>query len=814
MVRHHLIDPSSRQDLKDMNILASYKWLKEYLKIDLRAEDFARELSLRSMSVESIENGADKFNNMVVGVIREVKPHPKADRLRIAVTDVGGQTVEIVCGGSNLAPHQRVFVALPGAKVRWHGEGDLVELKETEIRGVKSVGMICSAVEVGFEKLQGEEREIWDLTNVTQAAAGTPIVEALDLNDTVFDVEITTNRPDCMGIVGLAREGGAATKAAFANPNIVPLMAGNGPVVTLSAKKLCPRYMAAEVKNVKVGPSPWWLQKRLLQAGHRPINNIVDITNYVLHEFGQPLHAFDADLVRGKKIEVRPARKGETILALDGVEYQLSSKNLVIADAERPIAIAGVMGGKETGTTTATTTVIFEAATFDAVSIRKTARDLNCYSDSQLVFEKGLSTEALPQALARAVELAKELAGAELVGVGDARLVPYKAHTYPVLYKKIRARIGVEITDEAIDDILKRLGFELTKTGKRTVATVPYWRDHDIEVEVDLTEEVARIYGYHEMPLTLPSAPPPSYPDDRELVLEGQLKRALAAMGYTEFFGYSFTDSKTLERYRISPSEAVAVLNPLSEELSHLRPTLVPNLLRDIEHNQPNIPAGKVFELSRIHLPQPEGLPQEKFRLALAHYGSENAEQAYRELKGSLEAIGNSFGVQFSFIGDANDDRWHPSRHAVMSFGQGDYLKPVGVIGQLAAPYQEAFGIARPVWLVDLDLETLMPLLKKTMHYEPVTDYPSVRRDLSVLIKESVQFEHLAKQIRTQNVLITSVDLKEIYRGQGVGEGQKSLTLTITFTSPVRTLTSEEIDELMTQIQHVLTGNFGAAIRG
>jgi phenylalanyl-tRNA synthetase beta chain len=307
-----------------MNILASYKWLKEYVKTDLSAEEFARELSLKSMSVESIVHGRDKFNNMVVGVIKEVKAHPKADRLRITVVDVGSRTVEIVCGGSNLAVDQKVFVALPGSKVRWHGEGELVELAETEIRGVKSVGMICAPAEVGFDKIAVGEKEIWDLSAVTSSPAGTPIAEALDIDDTVFDIEITTNRPDCMGMIGLAREAAAAVEASFSQPNVTLPSAGAGIEVSLEAKKLCPRYLAATIKNAKVGPSPWWLQKKLLLAGHRPINNIVDITNFVLHEYGQPLHAFDAAKVQGK-IVVRPAKAGESLKALDGKDYKITS---------------------------------------------------------------------------------------------------------------------------------------------------------------------------------------------------------------------------------------------------------------------------------------------------------------------------------------------------------------------------------------------------------------------------------------------------------------------------------------------------------
>jgi phenylalanyl-tRNA synthetase beta chain len=795
-----------------MNISASYKWLREYVKTDLAPEEFARELSLKSMSVESIEKSADKFANMVVGVIKEVKPHPKADRLRLTMVDVGGQTVQIVCGGSNLEVDQKVFVALPGSKVRWHGEGDLVELAETEIRGEKSIGMICAPAEVGFEKLQGEEREIWDLTSITDAKVGTPIAQALDLDDAIFDIEITTNRPDCMGIIGLAREAGAAVEAAFAEPTLILPQAGPGIEVSLQAKKLCPRYLAATIKHVKVGPSPWWLQKRLLQSGHRPINNIVDITNYVLQEYGQPLHAFDADKVSGG-IVVRLAKKGEVLKALDGKDYQLTSKHLVIADSERPLAVAGVMGGLESGTTAETTTVIFEAATFEPVSIRKTARDLNLYSDSQLVFEKGLSPEALPIALAKAIELASELAGGTLEGITDARIDDYKPAAYPVQFKKIRSRIGVDISDDEIASILTRLGFKLEKTGSRVTATVPYWRDHDIEAEVDLTEEVARMYGYHKMPLTLPSAPPPVLADDASLVWEAWFKKFLSEVGYTEFFAYSFIDQKSLEKYGISPQDAVRVLNPLAEDLSHLRPSLLPSILRDIERNQAQVPTAKVFELSRVHRPKANDLPEERFQLVVAQYGRDDIEQVFRDMRGVLELLGQRTGMTFHIGGQVADNRWNSARSAYVSVAQGDDRMVIGTIGQVANTNQAAFGIVKPVFVLDLDLETLLPYLRRALSYTPVSEYPFITRDVSFIVSERTEFVVLENMMKAQNVLVQKVDLVDIYRGQGVGEGKKSVTLSITFGSPDRTLTSDEVAEIMTTIEHKLVSDFGALVR-
>ncbi len=795
-----------------MNILASYNWIKEYLKIDVSADDFAREFSLRSMSVEAIEKSENKYANMVVGLIKEIKQHPKADRLRIAITDVGANTVEIVCGGTNIEVGQKVFVALPGAKVRWHGEGELVELAETEIRGVKSVGMICSPIEVGFDKLQGAEREIWDLSKVTDAQPGRPIAEALDLNDAIFDIEITTNRPDCMGIIGLAREAGAALSAEFTSSIPALPQTSSSLQVSLQAKKLCPRYMAASLKNVKVGPSPWWLQKKLLQSGHRPINNIVDITNLVLHEYGQPLHAFDATKLEGNQIVVRTATKGEKIKALDGKDYPLSSKHLVIADARKPLAVAGVMGGLESGTTESTTRVVFEAATFDPVSIRKTARDLNLYSDSQLVFEKGLSTEALPAALARAIELAMDIAGAELEGITDARLGEYKAQTYPVVFKKIRSRIGVEIPDNEIKQILERLGFKLDITGSRVIATVPYWRDHDIEAEIDLTEEVARIFGYHRLTPTLPAKAPPTLMDDISFKWGIWAKRLLAQVGYTEFYGYSFIDSPTLEKYGLSPANAVKVFNPLSDDLSHLRPSLMPSLLRDIERNQANRPQAKVFELARTYKPKAGDLPDENLSLVVAEYGNENAEQAYMNLRGTLELLGNRSGLKFTVAGEA-DEHWHPSRSALVQVEVDGSKQTVGTLGQVANAYQQAFGIVRPVFVLELDFEALLTHFKQTSTYQPVSEFPIVQRDLSFVVSERTAFEALVEKLKAQNVLITKIELVDIYRGEGVAKGQKSVTLSITFASEERTLTSAEVEEVMITLGHILTGEFKATLR-
>lgn len=802
-----------------MNILASYSWLKEYCKTNASPEEFAQELSLKSMSVEHIDVLRNRFTNIIVGEIKEIVAHPNANKLHIAKTDVGGRVVDIVCGGSNIAVSQRVVVALPGAKVRWHGEGDLIELKETEIRGVKSIGMICAAAEIGFEKLPAGEHEIWDITALTTAAPGTPLAEALDLDDVVFDIEITTNRPDCMGILGLAREGAAAVSVHF-SPHALWIAdaaqkvlsgTGEGPKVTIAEPKLCSRYMAARVDGVKVGPSPWWLQKKLLLAGHRPINTIVDITNLVLHEFGQPMHTFDAEKIRSE-IVVRKAKKGEKLAALDGKTYDLPASTLVIADADRPLAVAGVMGGQESGTVETTTSIVFEAATFDAVSVRKTSRALNLYSDSQLIFEKGLSPDALPAALAYAVKLATEIAGGRLVGVTDVYPKPEKTLRFPVRPAKMRDRIGIEISDETVEDLLTRLGFTIEKSGKKMTVIVPFWRSHDIEEEVDLTEEVARMYGYHRMPSVLPVAAPPTTPDDASLTWEMRFKHLLAGEGCTELFGYSFIDARDLERGGIAPVDAVKVWNPLSEELGYLRPSLIPSFLRDCALNAPHTPTGEVFEIARIYRPQENDLPDERISLVCGVYGVEEGERSYRRVRSALEGVMEITGLSYRLERETQDLGWHPGRTAKVFVRLGNEEVALGMIGQTSVARQEAFGLMRPVMLMCLDLERIIAHAKDRKKYEPVPEYQGAERDISVVVAETVTHEEMLKAM-AKGQFIRSIELKDMYRGEAIDADKKSVTYTLSLGAADRTLTSEEIDAALRGTVEALQVRCGAELR-
>ncbi|OGL73223.1 phenylalanine--tRNA ligase subunit beta, partial [Candidatus Uhrbacteria bacterium RIFCSPHIGHO2_02_FULL_60_10] len=541
-----------------MNLLASYNWIKEYVSLRETPEQFARKLSLSGPSVERSYPQAPPFDKMVVGVITSIAPHPQADKLRVVATDIGGEVLELVCGGVNLSVGMKVAVALVGSKVRWHGQGDLVELQLAEIRGVKSAGMICGANEIGLaDAFPHAEKEILDLT-WCKAKAGTPLAKALDLEDTVFDIEVTTNRPDAFAIIGLAREAAAILGSKFLwREGVVPTPAKAGRILPLAVKnqapKVCTKYLAVVMDNLCAGPSPWWLKSRLRQAGLRSVNAIVDITNYVMLEYGQPMHAFDYEQLAGKSIVVRHAQAGEKLKTLDGVEHDLAGEQVVIADGEKPVAVAGVMGGEHSGVTDKTTTIVFECATFDPVAVRRTARALNLHTDSSLRYEKGLPEELTRAALARAVELCQKVAcgrvASKVIEVGASAKRRRKWLFRPAAAEAV---IGVRIPRPRMVGILKSLGFGVTPKSKigdiKYEVTVPYWRARDIEDERDFAEEIARVYGYANLPSEIPSGRLPLAPTDPLLVAEDRAKVFLAAAGFTELLQYSLVSREILEK--------------------------------------------------------------------------------------------------------------------------------------------------------------------------------------------------------------------------------------------------------------------------
>ena len=805
-----------------MNLLASYNWIKEHVALPISAEEFARRISLCGPAVERLHPQALLYDKMVVGQIRAVKPHPNADKLRLVAVDVGTNApLEVVCGGSNLAPGMKIAVALLGAKVRWHGQGDLIELGPAEIRGVKSDGMICGANEIGLgDAFPHAEKEILDLS-WCKAKPGTSLAKALDLEDTVFDIEVTTNRPDAFSMVGMAREAAAILHGKFlwketVLPSLPKAMTPIPLAVKNHATKLCTRYQAVVMTDVTVGPSPWWMKKRLLLAGLRPINTIVDITNYVMLELGQPMHAFDYDELEGNEIVVRTAKAGEKMLALDGKEYVLADGQLVIADAMWPIAVAGVMGGEDTGVREATKTIVFEAATFDPVSVRRTARALNLHSDSSLRFEKGLSEETTSAALARAVELCQEVAcGRVASAVTDLRSAPHKKVKFSFRPEKAEELIGVAIPKKEMLTILKSLGFSVGGTGKKIEVTVPHWRERDIEGERDFAEEIARVHGYHNLPSVMPAGVGSAIGGRRSadglIDVEDRAKFFFKGAGCTEVINYSLVPASHFEKcdWKIEDTHALRIANPLSADFEYMRVSLIPGVLQTIKENQGLFPEGRLFELSRTYHKKDGSLPAERLRLALAVYGSTVGDELFRAAKGMLEAYANEVHVGLTFSRREDSSLWHPGR-AVDVVVDGDSL---GFFGEVHPVVLKRFGIDGRVAAFEIDFADLHTHQRTHARYVPIPQFPSVLRDLALMLDERTEFGDLHAAISGVSALLKDVELFDVYRGKGVDAGKKSLAIHLTFSALDRTLTAEEVDAEVAGITKGLAEKFGATVR-
>lgn len=822
-----------------MNSLVSYDWLKEYVKLKETPEQFAARVSLSGPAVEKIfPQGAD-LENVVVGRVVELKAHPNADKLKIAMTDVGlDKPLHIVCGGSNLLKDQWVAVALLGAKVKWHGQGDPIVLEPVEIRGVPSEGMICASTEIGLgDAFQNSERMILDLgaelgwndaARAKPPKAGTPLADALGLsNDVVMDIEVTSNRPDCMGMVGMAREAAAILNRPFlwkepVLPKAVAKVAkskGAAVPVKISAKKHCPRYMAAKISGVKVAPSPWWLKRRLMSAGLRPINNIVDISNYVMLELGQPTHIFDAATVKGA-IDIRLSRMGEKIQALDGKTYELDDTVLLIADDEKPIALAGVMGGEQTGTTVNTTDVIIECATFDPVTIRRGARKVNLQSDAQLRFEKGLSTAALPDAMNRTIGLVLELAGGTLAGpITDVGATKYKPLRFSTTVDEVDSLIGIKVPKAEMLARLRRLGFKVSSTGKTIKAEVPWWRDHDIELGRDLVEEIARIEGYANIPGQIPFGLKPR-PMSADLVWEKQAREILKGAGLSEVYTYSFVSKDLLAKADYDPAHMLHVQNPLTSDFEVMRTTLLPSILQVAAENAERFPEQRLFEISNVYYPKTKheergageaawsDLPNEQLEGSMLFLGMP---EPWRAAKGAVEHLFGEMGIKgVEWRRLDNDSFWHPGRTVQAYLGE----KLLATVGELSPKIAKNFKFETPVALVDLPFGQTVAHATAAKAYVPLPAFPEAKRDLAVVVDYRVEFADLEKTIRETANLLTAVDWFDTYRGDKLPADKKSVAMHLTFAAPDRTLESKEVDGMMEKILLALKEKFKAESRG
>lgn len=799
-----------------MNISISYNWLKEFLPTTLSPDEFASEMSAHGPAVERVHREHEDLDGIVVGRVVSVHTHPNADKLRRASVDVGKEVVEVVCGGSNLTAGMKVAFARIGARVRWHGEGDLVKLKSAEIRGVKSFGMICAANEIGLSDLYPHaEREIMDVSSIS-AAPGTAITIALGLDDAIFDFEVTTNRIDAFSVVGLAREARAILGVADVSPRskprerrltpATPGSPGPGISVVVQAKQLCPRYQAAVIRGVRMGPSPAWMKQRLIASGLRPINAAVDVANYVMLELGHPLHTFDAAKLTRGMIMVREARSGESIAALDGKTYSLTRGMLVIADADRPVAIAGVMGSEGSGVTSATTDIIIEAAAFDPVSIRRTSHTLGIVSDAALRFEKGIHPESTALALERAVELlTKTCGGAVDPTVVDVRAVPWKPRSVKFRPERASDLAGVVIPSKTQRANLEALGFKVKTSGKTWNVTIPWWRDADIEGgERDLIEEVTRLYGYARIPDVLPPGVS-ARARVRELDDTERIREFFCGAGFLE------TQTMPLVPEAWAP-DGLELDNPLTSDGSRLRTSLVPSLLSVVADNQERASELRLFEISRVQIPRPGNLPDEPtFLLAVLAGSSPSGEQFYRA-EGVCAALGRRLDIPFEFVAPSAEDVAHEGLHPGRSLAVRALGHAVGFVGELALSALRRYGVEMRVAMVLLDVAHALAA-RTFPAVSDVPAFPAVKRDISFIVPVRTKHAELYAALRAQSSLLVSCELFDVFSGTDIPSGKKSMAYHLAFQSDERTLTADEVAAVESKLKNALESKFGAVIR-
>jgi len=798
----------------------SLRWLREYVNFSIPLGEMCERLTMAGLEVGGVEVIGGNWKNIVIGKIVDVNAHPNADRLKLVTVDLGKQHSSVVCGAPNVTVGDKVAFAHVGTQLIDGHSGEMVQLKPAKIRGVVSEGMICSEKELG---ISDSHEGIMILS--TEATVGTPLSEYL--GDTILDLDITPNRPDCLSVIGIAREIAALTGSKLHVPEVsyqeLERAIDFFVSVEIVEPDLCPRYCASLLSGIKLTSSPQWLQRRLLACGMRPINNIVDVTNYVMLEYGQPLHAFDYNQIRGKQIVVRRAGNGETITTLDGSERTLNPSMLVIADKERAIAVAGIMGGADTEVTANTTTVLIESANFNQAVIHRGSLGLRLSSEASLRFEKGLSRDLPIIALKRATELIAELAGGK-VAKGTIDVYPGKQQRGPVLLPvvDIKRLLGVELEVREITKALKLLGFGCRQSGSSSQlqVDVPWWRT-DISCAADLAEEVSRIIGYDNIPITMLSSPLPRHEPMPMLSLRRQIRNILVGCGFQEILTYSLTSLEMLsvlspELCLIGPTP-IKVANPMSREQEYLRTSLRAGLLSTLARNERYQEGSiRLFEIGKVFLPLEKELPQEKEMLCAVLGGSQRRlswrgkEESvdFFTVKGILETVLSRLGLMVSFdVGE--DESLFPGRIADVVIENEKF----GVVGELHPKVSRAFELSDVAYLIEIDLDRLSSFTAALKNYQPIPRYPSTSRDIALLVDEQITYQQICTIIQGFP-LVNSVALFDLYIGEQVPAGKKSLAFRIVYRSSTHTLTDSEVDEVQKQILDKLQRDLRATLRG
>ncbi len=795
------------------------RWLSEYVDLTLPVDELARRLTVAGVEVGEIIRA--EWDGIVVAHVEKIEPHPNADRLVLATVDVGGaEQPRVVCGAPNVRAGQKVAYAGIGAKLIDGHSGEPTVLKAAKIRGVESQGMICSEKELG---LSGEHTGILVLPE--DAPVGAPLSQVV--GDTILDLELMPNRPDWLSIIGVAREAAAVTGQSWRDPSIEYAERGRPAkdmiAVEIADPDLCPRYVGAVVQGVKVGESPQWMQERLLAVGMRPINNVVDITNYVMLEMGQPLHAFDYEKVRRKRIVVRRAEPGEKLRLLTEAEDRMLGEDmLVIADGDGAVAVAGVMGGGESEVTATTRTILLESANFRGTSIRRTSQTLKLRTDASTRFEKGLSPQLPPIAAARAVKLLVELCGGRAAqGMVDIFPGKGKEQRVTLTMERLARVLGLEVPTTQVRHILSSLGFGCRWVPPdHFIVRVPYWRT-DVSIADDVIEEIARIIGYDELPISqlrgrIPTGAPQPLPALRERVRD-----LMAEAGMQEIITYSMTGleslAKVLPREELAINRPLKLANPLSRQYEYARTTLRHALLETLAANaRGSQELVCLFETARVYQPRDGDLPHEVESLcgvvtgrAPDRWGQPTSEPVgFFDAKAWLEHLFQSLRVPVEFR-EAHDFAYLPGRTAEAFVGDAT----LGLVGEVHPRICGEFGIDGQVAMFEVDLEALLPHVPGVVHYTPVSSYPPVEEDLAIVVPEDIPAGRALDLIRAFPI-VASARVFDVYIGDPIPPGKKSLAFAITYQSDKETLTDSDVAKQRGRIIERLRRELAAEPRG
>lgn len=807
-------------------MLVSYKWLQEYIEVsDISPQEIAEKMTRSGIEIDFIHERNLGATNVVVGYVQEVHQHPDADKLNVCQVDIGQEElVQIVCGAPNVAEGQHVAVAQVGARLPGG-----IKIKKAKLRGQVSQGMICSLQELGIEnKLVPKQytEGIYVFSNSSDVTPGQDVLEIFSLDDSILELDLTANRSDCMHMLGVAYELAALYDRPVKMPKIkvreIKETAESQLNVSVENKEDTPFYQATMIKNVKIESSPLWMQNRLMAAGIRPISNVVDVTNYVLLEYGQPLHAFDYDALGAKKIHVRRATSNESFTTLDGEERTLSDEQLVVTNGKIPLALAGVMGGLDSEVTEDTTTIVLEAAAFHPTIVRRSAKISGLRSDSSARFEKGINQSRVGEAARRAAYLIQELAGGVVLhGTVEADNRSSKEVIIALNLEEMNTRLGTTLSISEVAGIIGRLQFPCEKVGEDLHVTVPNRRG-DILIKEDLYEEVARIFGYDDLPSTLPSGTTTQGKRSDYQVSRVKAEQYLRSAGLSEVITYSLTSKEKASVYAPEGIKPIRIDKPMSEERSVMRTSLLPHLYDIAAYNLSRRNNNLfVYERGSVFLTDQESLtqlPKEQEQIAalisgdyLSHpWQGEKKEVDFFLLKGIMEGLFETLGLteRIQFV-QHQSEGFHPGRTADVQFDG----KTIGILAQVHPSVQKHLDL-KETYVFELNLETLLNAEQKTVNYAGVPRYPAIVRDIALVVDEQVTVAKLKQVIEESGgELLKEVALFDVYSGEHMEAGKKSVAFSLTYRHKDRTLTDEEVQNAHEYVLQALTEKAGAVLR-